>query len=305
MRVRFWGTRGSIAAPGPDTVRYGGNTSCVEVVTRSGNHFVLDCGTGARPLGLEMAENASGPIRTTILLTHTHWDHIQGFPFFQPLFEKGSEITVYAPLGVGRSLTDVLAGQMEFTYFPVELGQLPANIDYKDLVEGEYEVNGARVVSQYLNHPTMTLGYRIEADGVVVCYMCDHEPYANTLWHAESEPGLMDSILHLQDRKHAEFMVGADLVIHDSQYTPDEYPRKKGWGHSTYEYVVEMASAAGAKRVILTHHEPTHTDDELDRIQVKAQELASMRGRGLEVSAASEGWCTEIVPQATAVGAAK
>ena len=301
MRVRFWGTRGSIAAPGPDTVRYGGNTSCVEVVTQSGNHFVLDCGTGARALGLEMAENAARPIRTTILLTHTHWDHIQGFPFFQPLFEQGSEITVYAPLGVGRSLTDVLAGQMEFTYFPVELDELPAKIDYKDLVEGEYKVNDARVVAQYLNHPTMTLGYRIEADGVIVCYMCDHEPYSTTLWHAESEPGLMDSILHLNDRKHAEFMAGADLVIHDSQYTPEEYERKKGWGHSTYDYVVEMASAAGAKRVILTHHEPTHTDDDLDRIHRTAQELANHRRHGLRVSVAAEGWSIEVAPAIAAV----
>jgi hypothetical protein len=166
-------------------------------------------------------------------------------------------------------------------------------------------VNGARVVSQYLNHPTMTLGYRIEADGVVVCYMCDHEPYSTTLWHAESEPGLMDSILHLNDRKHAEFMAGADLVIHDSQYTPEEYPRKKGWGHSTYEYVVEMASAAGAKRVVLTHHEPTHTDDQLDEVQRKAQEIANMRGHGLQVSAASEGWCTEIAPPISAAVATK
>ncbi len=305
MRVRFWGTRGSIATPGAGTVRYGGNTSCVELTTDAGQHFVFDCGTGARPLGLAMVARATQPIRTTILLTHTHWDHIQGFPFFQPLFVAGSEISVFAPHGHSRSLADVLAGQMEFTYFPVELSQLPAHLEYHDLHEGEFRVGEVRVIAKMLNHPTMTLAYRLEADGASVCYMCDHEPFSTTLWHAESQPGSIDSILHLDDRSHAEFMADADLVIHDAQYTPEEYPEKKNWGHSTFDYVVELASAAGARRAILTHHEPLHDDDMLDRIQQRARALAAQRNRGLEVECAREGWETVVVPSAARAEAAR
>src|SRR5512146_812062 len=133
MQVRFWGTRGSIATPGAGTVRFGGNTSCVEVVTNAGQRFILDVGTGARPLGVEWMAHAPKPIRATILLGHTHWDHIQGFPFFAPVFGPGNEFTICAPFGVAKSLADVLAGQMEFTYFPVELEQLPAKIHYREL----------------------------------------------------------------------------------------------------------------------------------------------------------------------------
>ena len=303
MRLRFWGTRGSIATPGPGTVRYGGNTSCVEMVTNAGQHFIFDCGTGARPLGQALITR-SEHIRTTILLTHTHWDHIQGFPFFAPLFAKGNEITVYAPQGYGRSLADVLAGQMEFTYFPVELGQLPALIDYRDLHEGEFQVDGVQIVAMMMNHPTMTLGYRVEADGVSVAYLCDHEAFSPTVWRAESPPGLMSSILHMDDREHAEFMAGADLLIHDAQYTPEEYAEKRHWGHSTFDYVVELASAAGVRRVVLTHHEPLHDDTMMDVIQQRARDLAGQRGRGLEVVCAYEGYDTEVLPAGAARSAA-
>ena len=248
MRVRFWGTRGSIATPGPTTVRFGGNTCCVEVATDAGQRFVLDCGTGARPLGMELMQNEPRPLKATILLSHTHWDHIQGFPFFAPLFVPGNEFTICAPEGVGASLADVLAGQMEFTYFPVKLDQLPGAITFRELSEGEHEIDSVRVLSQYLNHPAICLGYRIEADGVSVAYLTDHEPFSETLWRADAEPGKIESILHTGDRRHAEFMSGADLVIHDCQYTPDEYPAKKNWGHSTYAYAVELAAAAGVKK---------------------------------------------------------
>ena len=174
MRVRFWGTRGSIATPGQDTVHFGGNTSCVELTTNDGQRIVLDCGTGARPLGEHWMATAPQPIRASILIGHTHWDHIQGFPFFAPLFVPGNELSVYAPHGEGTSLHQVLAGQMEFTYFPVELEQLPAALKYYDLTEGISQIGGAQVESQFLNHPATTLGYRIQVDGVVVVYLADH-----------------------------------------------------------------------------------------------------------------------------------
>jgi CheY-like chemotaxis protein/ribonuclease BN (tRNA processing enzyme) len=299
MTVRFWGTRGSIATPGARTVRFGGNTSCVEAVTDSGKRFVLDCGTGARELGAHLAATAPKPIGINILLGHTHWDHIQGFPFFAPLFIPGSRVDVYAPQGGGRSLSTVLAGQMEFTYFPVELGQLAATIACHDLPEGTHDIDGVAVRAQYLNHPATTLGYRMEADGVSVAYLCDHEPYSPALWRPDAKPGRIESILHAGDRRHTGFLTGADLVIHDAQYTPDEYPAKKNWGHSTYEYVVEVAAAAGVKSLVLTHHDPLHDDDFLDRMQDRAREFAAKLGSSLQVCCAYEGWTRSLAGEAT------
>ncbi|MDZ4797353.1 MAG: response regulator [Bryobacteraceae bacterium] len=289
MRVKFWGTRGSIATPGPGTVHFGGNTSCVEVTTDAGVRFILDCGTGARLLGLHLMANCPKPLQGNLLLSHTHWDHIQGFPFFVPLFVPGNRFSVYAPQGAGASLGDVLSGQMEFTYFPVELSQLPAQLQYVDLPEGIHEIDGVRVLAQFLNHPAVALGYRIQCGNASVVYLCDHEPFSETLWRSDAEPGKLDSILHAGDRRHAQFMACADLVIHDAQYTPDEYPTKKNWGHSTYEYAVEMAALAGVKRLALMHHDPGHDDAFIQGIEDAAREVARRRGSSMEVFCAVEG----------------
>jgi CheY-like chemotaxis protein/phosphoribosyl 1,2-cyclic phosphodiesterase len=289
VHLRFWGTRGSIATPGPSTNHFGGNTSCVEVVTNSGQRFIFDCGTGARPLGAHLMATAPKPITAAILLSHTHWDHIQGFPFFAPLFVPGNRITVCGPQGAHSSLPDVLSGQMEFTYFPVELSQLGANIYYKDLTEGTHDCDGVRISTQLLNHPATALGYRIEADGASLLYLCDHEPFWEPLWHSDSEPGKLESILHDGDRRHAAFMENADVVIHDSQYTPEEYPAKKNWGHSTYSYVVQIAAAAKVKRLFLTHHDPTHSDAFLADLEQNAQQLVHSLGSQMLVSCAREG----------------
>ncbi|MEX2260354.1 MAG: response regulator [Bryobacteraceae bacterium] len=294
MRVRFWGTRGSIATPGPDTIHFGGNTSCVELTTNDGHRFVVDCGTGARPLGAHWMANVSKPVRASILIGHTHWDHIQGFPFFAPVFIPGNEFSVYAPNGEESSLQKVLAGQMEFTYFPVDLGQLPATLKYYDLAEGVHRIGGAQVEAQYMNHPAATLGYRIQADGVTVAYLTDHEPFSETLWRHGAPPGKMESILHDGDRRHARFMAGADLVIHDAQYTPEEYPAKKNWGHSTYEYVAGLAAAAGVRKLALTHHDPTHSDAFLADLESRAKDAARGWGASTEVFCAYEGLELEI-----------
>jgi CheY-like chemotaxis protein len=290
MRVRFWGTRGSIATPGPSTLRYGGNTSCVELVTNSGYRFILDAGTGIRPLGLKLLDDSKGsPIQATILLGHTHWDHIQGFPFFMPTFEPGNKFTVVAPQGMGRSLGDVLSGQMEFTYFPVELDQLPARIQFRELGEGIFDFGDAKLFTQYINHPAPALGYRIEADGVIVVYLCDHEPFSEILWREGASPGRPDSILHQGDRRHANFMRHADLVIHDAQYTPEEYPSKRNWGHSTFEYVVELAAMSDVRQLALTHHDPTHDDTFIADIERRARNLARRRNFLMHVFCAYEG----------------
>ena len=289
MNLRFWGTRGSIATPGPSTIEFGGNTSCMELVTNSGARFIFDCGTGARLLGAHLMAHAPKPIVATIMLTHTHWDHIQGFPFFAPLFVPGNRFLVCGPQGANASLPEVLSGQMEYIYFPVELSQLGAEIEYRDLTEGTHDLGGIRVSAQFLNHPAIALGYRVEADGASLLYLCDHEPYWEPLWHSGSEPGKLESILHDGDRRHAQFMQGADVVIHDSQYTPEEYPSRKNWGHSTWSYVTQIAAAAGVKRLILTHHEPAHDDAFLANVERKAQELARSMHSPMTVCCAREG----------------
>ncbi|MBV9827908.1 MAG: GAF domain-containing protein [Alphaproteobacteria bacterium] len=285
MLLRFWGTRGSIPTPGPRTVRYGGNTSCVELRSAAGTLVVLDCGTGAHELGHSLAAHGK-PIRGHLLISHTHWDHIQGFPFFRPLFDPANEWDIYAPLGFEQSLRETLAGQMQYTYFPVSLDELGARIRFHQLVEGGFEVEEIKVHTQYLNHPALALGYRLEADGVVAAYACDHEPYSPHLAGGEGE-------LTPQDRRHANFLRDADIAIHDAQYTASEYGTKQGWGHSTVEYAVEIGRTARVRRLALTHHDPLHDDDTLDRIASHAR--AAAKTDTMEVFAAREGLTLELL----------
>ena len=291
MRLRFWGTRGSIAKAGTSTVRYGGNTSCVEVRSAAGTLVVLDCGTGATGLGQALSNPEDGPIRGNLLITHTHWDHIQGFPFFTPLYIPGNEWTVHGPRGVGSSLRDALAGQMQYTYFPITIDTLGAVVHYQDLVESTFEIDDIRVTARYLNHPALTLGYRLEVDGVTVVYSTDHEPHSRRLAYGDRGP------LGVHDREHARFLAGADLVIHDSQYTAEEYAKRIGWGHSTVESVVETALAAGVKRLALYHHDPMRDDDSIDGLVVAARERTS--SSEMEVFAAAEGQEVEFEQSAT------
>jgi CheY-like chemotaxis protein/glyoxylase-like metal-dependent hydrolase (beta-lactamase superfamily II) len=291
MRVQFWGTRGSLAKPGPTTLRYGGNTPCVELRTADGTLIVLDCGTGAHGLGLALAESADQPVRGHLLITHTHWDHIQGFPFFAPLFVPGNEWDIYAPGGLGQQLEVTLAGQMEYTYFPVTLSQCGAAIRFHDLSEGSFEIGKLRVTARYLNHPALALGYRLEADGVVVVYAVDHEPHARD--GAGPVAGARGGApVHREDQRHVEWLAGADLVIHDAQYTVEEYPKRTNWGHTPAEWAVDYAMAAGARRLALFHHDPRRDDTALDRLLETCRQRAA--GSGLDVLAASEGQVVEL-----------
>ena len=284
MDVTFWGTRGSIAKAGPTTVRYGGNTSCVEVRSDSGTLVVLDCGTGAHGLGIDLMERSLGePVDGHLLISHTHWDHIQGLPFFAPLLTAGGEWHVYGPRGLAGSIGETLAGQMQYSYFPVTVEQLAASVDYHDLVEGTFHVGDITVHTLYLNHPALTLAYRLEVDGASVVYAPDHEPHERRL----ADGGDIASSRH--DLAHARFFEGADLLIHDSQYLAEEYPAKAGWGHSTVEYVVEVARVADVGMVALFHHDPTRTDAMVDDVLVRVRDLAAARGWGGEIIAATEG----------------
>lgn len=298
LRVQFWGTRGSLAKPGPRTVCYGGNTSCVEVRAADGTLLVLDCGTGAHDLGLALLASGERPLRGHLLITHTHWDHIQGFPFFAPLFVQGNEWDVYAPQGLGQRLQETLAGQMEYAYFPITVAQLGAAVRYHELVEGAFALGGVRVTARYLNHPGLALGYRLEAGGATVVYATDHEP------HSRHQPPVGAEApaarVHPEDQRHVEFLTGADLVIHDAQYTLEEYPQKLTWGHSPAELVVDFALAAGVKQLALFHHDPLRSDEALDRIVEACRRRVAASGGALDVFAAAEARVVELAEREVA-----
>jgi phosphoribosyl 1,2-cyclic phosphodiesterase len=295
MKVRFWGTRGSIATPGPGTVRYGGNTACVEVRSASGSRVVLDCGTGARPLGeavvAEAAERGE-PANGCLLIGHTHWDHIQGLPFFAPLFQEGNEWRVYGPSGLGQSLADTLGGQMQYQYFPVTLDELGARVSYHDLGEGTFEIGDLNVTTQVLNHTSLTLGYRIEADGASLVYACDHEP------HDPALAGGGDLLANPLDARHVGFLTDADLVIHDTQYLPEEYARKVGWGHGTFPYAVDAARLAGVRELVLFHHDPARDDRAVEALLADARDYGTASGYGGSIVAAAEGRTCDVQPKA-------
>jgi len=285
LYVRFWGTRGSIAAPGDRTAKYGGNTSCVEVRAGDGTVIVLDCGTGARELGLHLVRALPSPMRLHLFIGHTHWDHIQGFPFFVPAFLPGAELNVYAPLGFQQSLEEAMSGQMEYSYFPVKLRDLRSRIHFTELEEGFFRVGEVLVETQYLNHTAPTIAYRMTNGGASLAYVTDHEPF----WRAED-----GNLHHPGDQRHIAFMKGADLVIHDAQYNEEEYGQRVGWGHSTLEYATDVAVAAGVKRLALFHHDPSHDDAFMERFEGAARARAAAAGGTTEVFAAREGMELEL-----------
>ncbi len=297
INVQFWGTRGSIPRPGRNTVKYGGNTACVQITSPKGSLVVIDCGSGAYDLGQDLLAKAEGPLRGSILISHTHWDHIQGFPFFAPLFVRGGQWDIYGPAGLGQSLRETLAGQMQYAYFPVSLDEMGATIRFHDLVEGSFELDDIAVTTRYLNHPVLTLGYRLEMGGRSVVYACDHEPFSRKPWHMMPE--------HELDRQHAGFLSGADLVIHDAQFTDHEFSAKKGWGHSPVEYVSEVGQMAGVGQMAFTHHDPCRTDDELDQIVAGIRDDLKKKESSMQVFAAADGQVVELQVRDSPVPVAK
>ncbi len=288
MHLKFWGTRGSIPQPGASTLRYGGNTSCVTLRSAAGTLLVLDCGTGAHGLGRELAATGTDALRGHMLFTHTHWDHVQGFPFFQPLYLPDARWDIYGPRGLGESLKDTLTGQLREPYFPISLTGIGADRSYHELVEGTFEIDDIRVTTRFLNHPALTVGYRFEVDGVTVVYATDHEPHERQ--YADGIRGRLTG----EDLAHAKFVEDVDLLIHDAQYTAEEYPQRMGWGHSTMEYGVDLALRAKVRRLALFHHDPWRTDAELEGLEQEARRRAAAGGSTLDVFAAAEGRTIEL-----------
>lgn len=281
MHVRFWGTRGSLPKPGQHTLRFGGNTACVEVESSAGTLIVIDGGTGLHALGQALV--SSGNCRSGhLLISHTHWDHIQGIPFFAPFFGQDSRWQIYAPKGFGSSIEDTLAGQMQYAYFPIRLDQMGARITFAELVEGTFDIADVRIRTQYMNHTALTLGFRLEADGASVVYASDHEPYFAHLASGRDP-------LSGRDRSHAEFAKNADLLIHDAQFTAEEYSGRIGWGHSPMEYAAAVARSARTPLLALTHHDPQRTDAELAALIDKLNEAQPADSPVTSIFAAQEG----------------
>ncbi|MDO8804081.1 MAG: response regulator [Elusimicrobiota bacterium] len=278
--VHFWGTRGSCPTGGINTVRYGGNTSCAEV--RIGDvPLIIDCGTGLRELGGALnREFSDRPVKGHIFVGHTHWDHIQGFPFFTPLYNPRNTFTLYSVRGAHSSLRSIFGDSMAMDYFPVPLSSLACKLKFVEL-EGAVDLGVAKVSFHHLNHPGVCIGFRIETQGKVITYLSDHEDFGRL--------GGDSDMSRRQDAAVVDFARGSDLLIREAQYSEKEYSSRKGWGHSTYDDVVRFAEEAGAKRLALFHHDPEHTDDIMDANVKYCQSLLAQDGAKTECFAARDG----------------
>jgi phosphoribosyl 1,2-cyclic phosphodiesterase len=278
-RLKFWGVRGSIPTPGPTTVRYGGNTSCVEV-RADGQIIILDAGTGVRLLGRQLVAEFDGqPLDLTLLLTHTHWDHIQGLPFFLPVYKPQNHLRILGYEGARHGLEVVLAGQMESPFFPIGLREVPANVRIEELKAMSFHVGPVRVEACFANHPSKCVGYRLFTSDGSLAFFPDNE-------------------LPRQDangnRKMIDFLRGADVLIMDTQFDTEEYQQHTGWGHGCLDDVVALAIEAKVKKLFLFHHDPNHDDAKISQMLAHARKLVAARKAALHVEAAREGVTVEF-----------
>lgn len=282
VRVRVWGCRGSVAAPDRALGKYGGNTSCVEVLMPENQRLIFDAGTGIRMLGNQILSES--PIRTALLLTHYHWDHIQGLPFFKPLYVAGNEVHIYGPAESNDALTAKIQREMGGDYFPISIEAFRAAVRFVGIREQSFDCLGVPISTLYMMHPGRTLGYRLESGGTSVVFAPDNELFPESV-----RPELCDEALRL-----ACFASGASLLIHDATYSDAAYPSKRGWGHSSGTNLARVAAAAGVKKVLLFHHDPDNDDPEVEVIHREFQEEIARLGAAVESEPAREGASYEV-----------
>jgi phosphoribosyl 1,2-cyclic phosphodiesterase len=293
MRIKFWGVRGSIATPGESTVKYGGNTACTELHLDDESLIILDAGTGIRNLGNELVKGGK-KVRAHILITHPHWDHIQGFPFFKPAFIAGNEVTIVGPEAKGVKLNKLIAEQMNKVYFPVNLSELEAKINFIPMKEDTIEVHGAKVQSFFVNHPGFTIGYRISHNGKSLAYISDNEPFSEETSHlfTNGEAEVMKLFRDYggdPNNRVLDFIQGVDVLIHDTTYTPEQYADHIGWGHSDYLQTLRLASKAGVKTLFLFHYDPSLTDSDVDKMLAESNKEMKQLKYAFKLRASKEG----------------
>ena len=283
MRIQFHGVRGSTPCAGPQYARYGGHSSCVSVTADGHTPVVFDLGTGIRPYGESLGGDVA--FNGNVLLTHLHWDHVQGLPFFRPLFRPDSSVAIYGPRQTeGPDLGSVFTGMMQPPYFPIRPDQLGASITFHDTGDDDFAVGHSKVRSRWVRHTGPTLGFRVEMNGASVAYISDHGPGCCA---EDPDDYVPEEILELCD--------GVDVLVHDAQHTTEEYGPKRSWGHCTFDYAVHVAREAGARTLALFHHDPAHTDTDVDEIAKRAAD-ASAAVNGAEVVASAEGLVLEVAP---------
>ncbi len=299
MIIKYWGVRGSIPTPGPSTVHYGGNTSCVSVEV-DGYNLIFDAGTGIRLCGNYLMAKQPN-LEGYIFISHTHWDHIQGFPFFVPVYIPGNNFTLYGPPSdvQNETLKQIMELQTKFEYFPISLSQLAATVNYIDCREGAIEIPNLEMYACRINHPVACLAYKIIHDGKTFIYGGDHEPFRNIYRDSGNADGMDEEFLEEldqnateQNNKIVEFCKGADLVSWDGQYTDKEYETKKGWGHSPHSADLVLAEQAGIKHLVITHHEPMNSDDRLAELEKELKQKAS--DKGFKLDFAKEGMAIKL-----------
>ncbi|MDR0641264.1 MAG: MBL fold metallo-hydrolase [Treponema sp.] len=299
--TRFWGVRGSIPTPGPATVVYGGNTACLEI--RAGKRLlIVDLGTGVKPLGdwLLANELKEHPVEADIFITHTHWDHIMGFPMFGPVFVPGTKLKMWGSVSYdGDSLEKIIGVQLSYRYWPVRLDELSAHIEYEEIKQGSMDLGGGlRLLTKYMNHPILCLGYRFEYEGKSIVTAFDTEPFYNIFPTNKDDPAYNEEaaregeqVAESENQQILDFIRGADILIYDSHYTEEEYKSHIGWGHSSYQTAIDNALKTGVKKLICFHHEPRRTDEELAALEAEfRQRYAS---EPLEIIIAREGMTVE------------
>jgi len=295
MKFKFWGVRGSIPSPGPRTVRYGGNTTCIEVRSDDGTLIVLDAGTGIFPLAQDLMQR--GRVEANIFISHSHWDHIHGLPFFSPLFVPGNRVRLHGahdPV-TGHGIEHVMGVQLQNSYFPVSETEMDAAIEYHTLQVGvPHQVGDATVRNALMNHPVTDLGYRVECNGKSLFFTGDHEPHYNIYPESDARHAAFGELIEQRERDSDAVMRGVDALIVDCSYTRDEYPAKRGWGHGTFDSAFALARRSGAKRLYCTHHEPTRSDDELEAAFAAALAQQDPLPPGLQVFLAYEGLEVEL-----------